>query len=63
MNIDTKLTVFEGEIYEELKQKKFIRWVNTLPVETKTLNRLVKKGLAIKSVDDKNYNGWKIKDV
>ena len=63
MNIDTKLTVFEGEIYEELKQRKFIRWVNTLPVETKALNRLVKKGLAVKSIDDKNYKGWKIKDV
>ena len=58
MNIDTELTIFEGKVYRELKQRKFIRWCNVVASETSALNRLVKKGLAVNSIDDKNYKGW-----
>jgi len=60
MKINIALTIFENKIYERLKQEKFIRWNNTLPIETRALNRLFKKGLVVPCLDNEGYKGWKI---
>ena len=50
-----KLTKKQKEMYERLKRYSRIYEFDTVSYESRTLNQLVAKGLAEKSIDDRSW--------